>query len=84
MLLTGNGEDDATDKTVKTEDPETFTVTGTMSLTSSDLLGSGGVCFGSDGYDDINEGAQVVIRYADGKSVAVESSSPGHAMGQRM
>lgn len=53
------------------EDPKVFDASGTIKLlaTSSDPLG--GTCSGSGGYDDISEGAQVVVTDAESKRVAI-------------
>lgn len=58
--------------------PKTFTVKGHLTLTSGNLDGGyGDGCLGSDGFDDIESGAQVVVKDASGKSVAIGALGDG-------
>lgn len=64
----------------------TFNLSGTVTIT--DLGGyynqgnyPGAFCTGDSGYEDIREGAQVVVRDADGTQVAVGELGPGSMTG---
>lgn len=63
---------------------EDFQVQGKLTINGSGItaLGAtnnaGEICTGTEGYDDITEGAQVVIRDADGKKVALGRLGLGH------
>ena len=62
-----------------------FTVKGTLDLTSIDGIqgdgeDAGASCHGQSGYDDIDEGAQVVIKDGDSKRIAVGSLGAGTLM----
>lgn len=59
------------------EPPATFTATGTLQLSGGSFYPKGKPCSGSDGYDDIQAGAQVVVRDGDGTSVGLGSLGPG-------
>lgn len=73
MLLAGCGSDGRSGGETKT-----FDVSGTMTLTtSSGVVGGEGVCLGSGGYDDLREGAPVVVYDASGKKVAIGELGPG-------
>lgn len=57
-----------------------FDVTGTLTLTDDKAIWSLGMdCQGSRGFDDIREGAQVIVTDADGKTVAVSRLGRGTA-----
>ena len=51
----------------------TVTVVGSVDPIASDLTN----CSNSGGYDDINQGAQVVVKNSDGKQVGVGKLSQG-------
>lgn len=69
--------DDTPNETTAPEGTDTFTVSGTVTLTSADILTGGGTCFGDGGYSDLQPGAQVVVRDAQGATVAAGSLGPG-------
>jgi len=52
------------------DQPETFTLGGTMTLTASQLGGSDSTCFGVGGYGDIIEGSAVTVYGANGNVIA--------------
>ncbi|MDI9914335.1 hypothetical protein [Rhodococcus sp. IEGM 1379] len=54
----------------KANAPTVFTMTGTMSLDSSDSSSTGSGCVGDGGYDDIHSGTEVKVTNGDGKTVA--------------
>lgn len=60
---------------------QTFTATGLLNLSSLtggiDFGITGDACHGQNGYDDITEGAQVVVYDAAGKTLAIGALSPG-------
>lgn len=59
--------------------PAAFNVSGQLDLVGRDnWLKVGGNCFGVDGYDDIDSGAQVVIRDGDGTKVAIGALEDGY------
>lgn len=89
LLAGGSGDDQKTATAVQskgTASPspsssaggETFTVIGTLTLIDSgnENLGGGG-CEGGGGYSDMTEGAQVVVRDATGKTIAVDALQAG-------
>lgn len=45
-------------------------VTGTLTLVDSDVVGDSDDCYGTGGYDDIESGAQVVVKDGAGKTIA--------------
>ncbi|MFI1000216.1 hypothetical protein ACIP10_17840 [Streptomyces galbus] len=51
------------------DEPETFNLTGTFSLTA-DALAVGDSCSGTGGYDDISEGTSVTVYGAKGDVIA--------------
>jgi hypothetical protein len=55
--------------------PETFTLTGTLTLRDPDPFGE--PCVMSGGYSDINAGAQVVVTGAAGQTLALGHLQPG-------
>jgi hypothetical protein len=63
--------------------PDTFDVFGTLVLSASGSLGlvgngvEGTACTGSRGFDDIAQGAQVVVRDSTGKTVALGQLDAG-------
>lgn len=60
------------------DEPDMFTVTGEVTLISAEVDWlAGGECYGTSGYDDMIGGAQVLVRDADGKSVAVGELAGG-------
>ena len=56
---------------------KTFTVSGELTLTDAGVHNVSGHCFGTNGYDDMQVGAQVVVRDADGKTVGVSQLDAG-------
>jgi len=59
--------------------PATFNISGQLDLQGRDnWLKAAGNCFGIDGYDDIDSGAQVVIRDGDGTKVAIGALEDGY------
>jgi hypothetical protein len=50
---------------------QTLTVSGTLALTTDDLLTTASGCAGENGYDDITDGAAVTITDATGAVVAL-------------
>ncbi|MGI5134256.1 MULTISPECIES: hypothetical protein [unclassified Streptomyces] len=61
----------ATTNTLTTSSqPQTFTLTGTFELNSSAVDDGAGGCKGSNGYDDIFEGAEVTVYDAAGSVIA--------------
>lgn len=82
VFLAGGSDDGADEKagadsSSSTEEAETFTASGHMTLIDSGVETFQDECFGSGGYDDMAAGTQVVIRDADGKTVAVGELGPG-------
>lgn len=78
MVLAGCGGTDS--PTAATKEPSVFGVYGKLELTSTDgkgIFGTGSDCTGSDGYDDVKEGAQVTVRDDAGKSVALSKLGAG-------
>jgi hypothetical protein len=84
VLLAGHN-DDASTPTASTSgsasgsaEPKTFNVAGALTLidAGNQNLG-GGACQGSGGYDDIVEGAQVVVSDASGTTIAVGALGGG-------
>jgi hypothetical protein len=55
----------------------THTIRGTMTLIDSDVGGSSGDCYGTEGYDDIEQGAQVTVKNGSGKTLAVSDLQAG-------
>ncbi|MCH9036369.1 MAG: hypothetical protein IH860_03485 [Chloroflexi bacterium] len=54
------------------------TIRGTLTLSDEDTLWSHGApCSGSGGYDDIREGAQVVVKNEEGEVIATSSLQQG-------
>lgn len=66
----------------KPAEPETLTVSGDLTLIDSgiDYLAGMG-CWGTGGYDDMQEGASVVVYGANGDKIAVGSLGAGHRDG---
>lgn len=68
--------------------PTTFTVTGVMDLTQIALNEDrkwpqkGDDCVGQDGYDDMQPGAEVLIRDADGTKIAFGALEAGEMASQ--
>lgn len=64
-------------------EPKTFTVDGTLTLEDSSSVNyamhgrKGEECWGEQGYDDIRQGAQVVIRDSTGAKVALGALEQG-------
>lgn len=60
-----------------------FDVKGELTLTDKDAGWYGGAvaCHGSGGYDDIRQGAQIVVSDAAGKTLAIGSLGQGTATG---
>lgn len=77
VLLTRGSDGSSTAKDESADEPDTFTVEGTVTLTDSGVEHSGQECYGTGGYNDMVPGTQVVIRDADGTSVAVGDLGPG-------
>lgn len=59
-----------------------FDVKGTLVLSDANASTSGCVGIDQPGYEDIVEGADIVIRDADGKKVAVGELGPGRSKPQ--
>lgn len=57
--------------------PETFTLEGELTLSSDGTFSMNPRCGGKDGYDDINQGAAVVVFDAAGKVLATSSLGEG-------
>lgn len=70
LLRDDDSSDRATDGDEAMES-ETFDARGDVTLTTNSLLSVSGSCQGQDGYDDMVECAPVVIRAANGDTVAV-------------
>lgn len=83
LLLTACGGGSESPAPAKPKGPEPITVTGqvTLDATGNGVLGDdghkGSGCVGQNGYDDIAEGAQVVVRDDKGKTVGVAALEPG-------
>lgn len=62
-----------------TPEPETFTISGTIQVTSSDLLGGkeGEPCTAEDGYDDIRAGVPILVSTDNDGTVAKGSLNAG-------
>ena len=73
----GGEADTAEEPSTAPSTPETLTVVGDLTLYDYDIETYGGECYGVDGYDDLEGGAQVVVRDAEGKSVGLGSLDPG-------
>lgn len=77
LLLVGCGSGTSDESAAK---PKTFDVQGTMTLDSVDVIGDGGDgCLGSEGYDDIREGAAVVVFDDGGKKIGIGALEAGRA-----
>ena len=77
FLIAGCGSDEA----AVPAEPKTITVQGSLLLLTSDLFWATDTeCTGSEGYDDIAAGAQVVIRDESGKSIALGRLEPGEGV----
>ena len=66
--------------TTTTTAPPTHTLSGILALRGRDAFISsqdGANCWGSAGYDDIDENAQVVVRDGDGQTLAVGNLQTG-------
>lgn len=60
--------------------PKTFDVEGTMTLTTSrGVIAAGGGCAGSNGYEDMQAGANVVIFDSTGEKVGIGELEPGRS-----
>lgn len=57
----------------------TETIAGTFTLTNPQVRPPTEPCVGEEGFDDIQEGAQVVIRDGDGTTIANSALGPGEA-----
>lgn len=86
-IVTLTKDDDTTKDDTATDDesnsePEAFTVAGHMDLHSYDgifITGSkaGSACTGDDGYQDMQAGAQVVIRDSSGEQIGLGQLAEG-------
>lgn len=76
MILASGSDSDPEAGDDKPAD-ETFTASGEITLTDSGVEDAGGECWGTGGYDDMSGGTQVVIRDADGTTVAAGALEPG-------
>jgi len=56
---------------------EKHTVTGSMSLTTSNDLSTGSSCEGTGGYSDVTSGTQVIIEDDSGKTLATSQYGSG-------
>jgi hypothetical protein len=81
LLLSGGGDGESKAKGGDAKGGDTkdnvFTASGDVTLITSDLISANGRCQGQQGYSDLQEGAQVVIRDASGDTVAVDSLRVG-------
>lgn len=58
----------------------TFSVAGTLRLIGPTEAGMGEGCYGTNGYDDLEAGAQITIADATGKTVGLGELDKGHRM----
>lgn len=73
VLLAGCGSSSSG----RANDEDAFDVTGTLLLSNGSFNHTGPVCQGKGGYDDIQAGADVVIRNGSGDKIALGSLEPG-------
>jgi hypothetical protein len=78
-LVSRSGDNGGDEKSTAAK--TTFDVHGTLVLTTADLDHAGSECFGTNGYDDISAGAQVVIYNNTGAAIASGSLGPGKGAG---
>ncbi|WP_166390346.1 hypothetical protein [Nocardioides ochotonae] len=81
LAACGEGEEAGGAAPAAEAEPESFTARGSLKLTSGSVERAGDVCYGSDGFDDIAGGAQVVVRDAAGESVALGELDEGTPAG---
>jgi len=66
---------------VTAPEPETFNVSGSLTLSDGAMHSRLEPCSGSGGYDDIGQGTQITIRDGDGTKVALGALASGHPGG---
>lgn len=72
LATAGCGSTNPPSTTGPTGGPGTFNVSGTLTLRGgSDGQFNGDVCNGTDGFEDIATGAQIIVRDASGKQVGL-------------
>lgn len=76
VVLTGGSDSDSADSGADAEE-EMFTVSGTVTLIDSGIERYAGQCNGTNGYDDMSPGTQVVVKDASGTVLGASSLQPG-------